>query len=188
MNVIENFAALSEKEQREFAEALVKTINSESSFTADTDFEIESVEVYEHDGSLLINANTAGSMEVRRAATWTCKTSEDAEDDPGYGADYEESIYKDVKNAFKTTSVEIDGYTVTVDIADVDEEETAAVEVQTVTEEDSGIGSYDYFGFTGIDSHPYVAVEGTIVKECKVYLGFFVEPAAEVIDSAPDEE
>jgi hypothetical protein len=50
MAVIENFAALSAQEQRTFAEALIKTINSESIFSSEVNFEITAVEAEEMSG------------------------------------------------------------------------------------------------------------------------------------------
>ena len=178
MSVIENFAALSEKEQRDFAEALVKTINSESIFSSDVNFIITKVEADDTSGVLFIDVDTSELVEVERPATWAASDSESAYDNPGYDADFENSIFTDAKAAFKTTSADIDNYTVTLDIADVDEAETIDVQVDSMRDEDSGIGHYEYWGHVGYDSHPYVEVEGTIIKGCDCAVYFEVEPKA----------
>ena len=184
MAVIENFAALSEKEQREFAEALIKTINSESTFTNDTNFVIIDVEASELTGNLEIDIDHEKPIEVRREATWTCASEEDMRDDPGYDADYDDSIFDDAKKALKTFSAIIDGYKVSLVFHDVDEEETVDVEVDSYSHEDNGIGDYEFWGQTGHDSQPYVEVFGTITKACNYVLSLHVEPADDPVEAA----
>ena len=50
MTVIENFAELSFEEQEKFAEALIKTINYENTFTNDTKFSFAGIEAYARSG------------------------------------------------------------------------------------------------------------------------------------------
>lgn len=177
MEVIGNFAALSEKEQREFAEALVKTINSEHTFIDNTTLNITRVEADDLSGGLFIDVSHEPLIEVRRKATWYCDSVDYVEEDPSYDADYKRFITNDAEKAFKTLSTEIDGYAVYLEIADADEEEFIEVEVDKITHEDDGIGDYEYFGFTGHDSRPYVKVRGTIVQACACSMTLFVEPA-----------
>lgn len=179
MNVIENFAELSFEEQKKFAEALVKTINSENIFTGETDFKVSGVEVDELSGNLIIIIDHDDLIEVRREATWTCSSADDVADDPGFEADYNNFLFEDTKKAFKTLSTEIEGYKVSLEVDDVDEDETIEVEVDNYSGEDSGIGSYEYWGETGYDSHPYIEVEGTIIKACSCALSLYVEPVGE---------
>ena len=176
MSVIENFAVLPVKDQLAFAEALVKTINSEKIFSADTQFEITGIETDDFSGGLVIGVAHADSIEVPRKATWQATDEDAAESDPGYDADYEDYLFEDAKKAFKTLSTIIDGYKVSLDIADVDETETVEVSADHISHEDAGIGDYEYWGHHGHDSRPYVEVEGTIVKACDYTLTFFVEP------------
>lgn len=175
MSVIENFAELSFEEQQKFAEALIKTINSEKLFYDGTQFEITGIEAVDMDGSLMIEVSHADPIEVEREATWTCDSKEEASSDPGYDADYVNYLIDDAKSAFKILSTVIDGYKVTLDIADVDEDDTIEVEVDSTSNEDGGIGDYEYWGRRGHDSDPYVEVTGTIVKACECALAFFVE-------------
>jgi hypothetical protein len=112
MEMIENFATLSAKEQLEFAEALVKTINSESTFTDETNFKVLSVEADDTTGDLMIEIDHEDFISVPRAATWSCSDEDEVHFDPGYDADYIESIYDEAKQAFKTLSAEIEGYQV----------------------------------------------------------------------------
>jgi hypothetical protein len=175
MSAIENFARLSAEEQNKFAEALVKTINSEGIFSAVTDFRITGIEANDITGGLAIEVSHTNPIEVSRNATWTCDSEDYAEIDPGSNADFTNTIFEDVEKAFKTLSAVVDGYAVSLDISDVDETDTIEVEVDSISYEDAGIGDYEYFGFTGTDSQPYVEVDGTIVKECECALTFFVE-------------
>ena len=189
MSVIENFAALSVQEQLKFAEALIKTINSESIFTSDTNFELAGIEADEFTGGLSITVSLANPIEISRKATWHAADEDDASNDPGYDADYENYLFEDAKKAFKTLSAIIDGYTVTLDITDVDENETTSVEVDEISHEDAGIGDYEYWGYAEHDSRPYVEVTGNIIKSCDCSLAFFVEPddVAEVVPEVKEE-
>jgi hypothetical protein len=187
MSVIENFAALSAQEQREFAVALLKTINSESLFSSETNFELTKVEADDFTGGLTIEVSHTKPIEVSRPATWYCAEEEDASVDPKYDATYENDVYEDAKKAFKTTSTELDGYKVSLEIADINELENTEIDVDSTSQEDDGIGSYEHFGFIGYDSRPYIQVEGTIVTACDCALAFFVEPADEPVETTPEE-
>lgn len=188
MEFIENFAELSFDEQRAFAEALVKTINSEHTFS-DTTFKVTGVETDGLAGDLVISIEPDDLIEVSRSATWTSASEDDMHDDPGFEADYANYLFEDAKKAFKTLNTEIEGYSVTLDVDDVDEEDTVEVEVEDYSNEDAGIGSYEYWGHREYDSQPYVEVEGTIVKACTCYLSLYVEPAhAANAEPAAEEE
>ena len=181
MSIIENFSALSEKELYDFAEALIKTINSEHIFTSDANFSVYSVEADELTGDLEIVIDHAELIYINRKATWTCRDDEDLDNEPE-DISYDELDTEDAKKAFKTLSAEIEGYTVSLDISDVDVEEIAAFDVDDYTEEDSGIGDYEYFGYRGHDSHPYLEVSGTVTAACTCALALYVsvsEPAVE---------
>jgi hypothetical protein len=188
MSVIENFAALPAKEQREFATALIKTINSESIFSADTNFEITGVEADDLTGGLWIEVSHPDPINVPRKATWQVLDEEEADTDPGYEAEYVDSIYEDAKSAFKTLSTVIDGYEVTLTVDDADADETVDIEVQSMSHEDAGIGHYEYWGHDEFDSRPYLEVTGVITKACTCSLVFFVEPVDEPITETETEE
>jgi hypothetical protein len=187
MSVIENFAELSFKEQKDFAEALLKTINSENIFTEATNFELDGIEADEMTGGLSIMVSQTNPIEVRREASWTCDNEDDASDDPGFEATYENYLFEDAKKVFKTTSTVIDGYEVTLEIGDVEELDTdAEVEVTNISHEDDGIGDYEFWGERGHDSRPYVSVEGTITRECECSLSFFIEPAEATVEETEE--
>ena len=188
MTVVENFAELSAPEQYEFAAKLLNTINSEHIFTSDTDFEILNVEVSEYSGDLRIDVSHTNLIDVPRKAVWTCSDEDEAEADPGYDADFDELIDKDVAKVFKTREADIEGYHVVLEVGDADAEETVEVTAEHISHEDSGIGHYEYWGVDGYDSHPYVEVTGTIVQACDCSLTFFVEPAAQVPEVAEETE
>jgi hypothetical protein len=187
MPVVENFAAVPAKEQREFATALVNKVNTEGIFTKDAKFEI--VDIYADDitGGLVVELSHAEPIEVTRKATWTCDSEDDIEDGPGYEADYSSNIYNDAEKAFNTLSTVIDGYKVSLEISEVDEGDNLEVEVDRISHEDAGIGDYEYFGFTGTDSDPYVEVEGTVVRECYCSLALIIEPN-DIAEIEPTEE
>jgi hypothetical protein len=183
MDRVENFAALPIKDQLSFAEKLVKTINTEKIFADDVHFEITGVETDDFTGGLMVSVSHTDPIEVCRRATWTCDTEDDAEDDPGFEADYDNALIDDTRKAFKTPATVIEGYRVSLEINDVDADATVSIEVTDISHEDDGIGDYEYWGSKGHDSRPYIAVEGTITKSCECSLGFFVEP----VDEEPEE-
>ena len=188
MEMIENFAALSAEEQRKFAEALVATINSESTFTNETNFKVLSVEADDTTGELIIEIDHEDLIDIRREASWTCDDEDEVDSDPGYDADYPESIYAEAKAAFKTLSTEIEGYQVELDILGVDEEETVEVDVDSYSHEDAGIGSYEFWGHTGYDSQPYIEVNGTITKACSIALALLVGIAENTAEQPTEDQ
>ena len=185
MAVIENFAALSPAEQREFAEALIKTINSEHIFSDDADFKIYEVDAEDLDGSLVISVENTDYVNVKREATWATSADLGPDDDAAttfpssdHDVDYADSIYADFKRSLKTLSAEIEGYTVSVyDVMEVDEGAVEEVEVDEVTQEDDGIGSYEYWGRIEYDSRPYLEVSGTVTKQCDVAFALEILPS-----------
>ena len=185
MSVIENFAALPVKEQMEFAVALLKTINSENTFTDETKFELVGIEADDLTGGLDVFVSHTDPIAVPRKASWTCGSEEDVEEVPtNHETTYEDYLFRDAQKSFKTQSTEIDGYRVSLEITDADENETldAEVEAEHISQEDSGIGDYEHFGFKGYDSHPYIAVEGTITKYCDCAITLYVEPIDHILE------
>jgi hypothetical protein len=180
--VIENFAVLSAEEQINFAETLLEKLNSEKMFTDETNFVFEEVEHNDVTGGLWIFASIANPISIKRKATWEADDEDGAYEDPGRNAEYEDSLIDAAKKSFKTLTAVIDGYNVSLQIDDVEEDESneAEVEVVSTSHEDSGIGSYEHFGFVGYDSHPYVEVTGTVTVSCDCILTFYVEPADEI--------
>lgn len=183
MDVIENFAELSFEEQKKFAEALVKTVNSESIFTDDTNFTLTGVEVDELTGGLIINIEHDDLIEVPRKASWECGVADDVHDIPDDSnyISYADLIFNDAKKAFKTLEAEIEGYKVSLEVDDADAEETIGTQVDSYSQEDAGIGHYEFWGDVGYDSHPYIEVLGTIVEGCNCALSLYVEPATDEI-------
>ena len=174
MSVIYNFSELAEKELQQFAADLIAKINSESIFTNEVNFKLESVEADDMSGDLCIYITNEELLEVPREATWQASSEDDMhhpEDE-----DFTNSIYDDVKKVFKTLTAELDGYRITLDVDDADAEDRVDVEVDNYTHEDSGIGSYEFWGDVGYDSHPYLEVEGTITSGCSCYMSLTVEP------------
>ena len=177
MNVIENLAALSEQEQKAFAEALLKTINSEGTFTSQAHFEIDRVEADDVTGGLYIVGATVDTMPIPRLATWEAGSEDDVEQDPGRDVEYINSESEDAEAAFKITSTVIDGYKVTLTVSEIQEEGTENVEVTEYTHEDAGIGWNEFWGVMQYDSRPYLEVTGILTKACYCSITLFVEPA-----------
>lgn len=178
MAVIENFDVISVQEQMKFAEALLKTINSERIFSDQTNFELRGVEAEAFTGGLYIEVKQTNPIEVERRATWTAANEDDAESAAyDLDADYDNSLDEDALKAFKTSLAVIDGYNVELQIDDVDEEiKPVEVEVEDISYEDAGIGHNEFWGVSSFDSRPYVAVKGTLVHSCNCYVSFYVEP------------
>ena len=181
MSVIENFAVLSQQEQQDFATSLLKTINSEHTFSQDIEFTVTNVYADDVSGDLIIGISHGEPIEVPREATWQCEESkyEDEdyyEDDPGYDVTYDNTIYEDVASMFKTRSAEVGDYFVELEVNDADALDNVSIHAEHVSHEDSGIGFYEYGDIQGYDSHPYVEVEGTITQACECQLFLVVTP------------
>ena len=171
--MIENFSLLSPSEQKQFAADLIAKLNT-AKVLSDETLEIFDTEADELDGSLSIgiSADTA----ISRDATWQCDDYDDASSMP---SDYEFSNLdvEDAKQLFKTLTTEFEDYTLEVkylEIGDYDVEEVS--EVYDVSEEDSGIGSYEYWGHVEYDSQPYCEVEGALAVNCNISAWLIVTP------------
>lgn len=176
MAIIENFAALSDKERMDFATNLVNKINSDVAyFAGHTDFKITEVYADEASGDLVIATTNVDPLFVTCKATWQAA---DEDDTPEFDdIEYKTTIYDVLTVLFENKVVEIDGYKVTLNVNDILDDDIDSFEAVKVTHEDSGIGSYSYWGDVGYDSRPYVEVEGLItheVKDCDIV--FWVEP------------
>ena len=175
MSTIINFNDLGIHELHSFAEDLVDKINTGNILTSYANFEVEDVEADELSGDLGIRVfNKNYLIPVPRKATWQAANEDDARNpvDP----DFHYSIYEDAEKVFKTREFEIEGYKVTVEIDDVNDDEVFDVDPENISNEDSGIGDYEYFGMRGYDSNPYAEVEGTITLGCACFLTLWVEP------------
>jgi hypothetical protein len=128
-------------------------------------------------GGLDIGVRTEQPVVITRNATWQCGSAEEAKDVEYYwDIDYENPTATDAEKAFSAELANIDGYKVilTVDDAEVvgDIED---IEILNTTDEDDGIGHYEYFGATGYDSRPFCVVEGILTMECECSLRLYIE-------------
>lgn len=177
MPVIENFTELSTQEQKEFANSLIEKINTEKLFSEDARFIVTGIAADDFTGGLWIDVSLVSPIEVRRSAIWTCGNAEyadEAPNNPDFGGNRIEDA---VKNALKTLSTDLEGYTISLDDLDMDAGEITAVEVNKIKAEDAGIGEYEFWGHVEYDSHPYFEVEGILTQECAGYIRLFVEAA-----------
>lgn len=175
MAVIYNFNELSKTELQQFAAGLVQKINSESLFTSEVDFKIEEIDTDEMSGDLIISLSHDDLIEISRKATWQCGDEDELYSTP-YDPEFEDNIYTEIEQAFKTTTIELDGYKLSLTVDDIDEEEILEADVDSYSHEDSGIGHYEFWGEVGYDSRPYLEVEGSLIVSCSCYISLWVEP------------
>lgn len=164
MKIIDNFNLLSEEEKKQIAEEFITKINEQNLLSNEVDIElVEVLEGDELDGGLNIVFATVDALPFERVGHWQVGDEDELHSTPKiFDVEFDETIYKDAKAAFKTTSLQLDGYNISIDDIDVDDESIDEVEVEDYTHEDSGIGHYEYWGFEGYDSHPYIEVNGTL--------------------------
>jgi hypothetical protein len=183
MAVTEIFSNLSREELQEFVAKLIKTINSEHIFTDKVELKLDThydIEASDFDGNLYIPVTHEDTIDIERDANWICYNEEDRfdADDP----EFENSIEEDAEDFFKTLSTTIEGYRVDLEVNDVDEDATVSVDVSSCSEEDGGIGEYEYWGHIEYDSQPYYAVEGVITQACTCYMTLIIEPLPETAE------
>lgn len=177
MNVIENFAELSEQELKEFAEAFIKTINSESLLSDETDFKLTDLEVDGLSGNLSIYVEPEEAIEVARECTWICYDEDDIYSKPSISdVEFEDRLDNDVLNALKSNDFEVEGYKVSVDYEDGETIDCVDFEVNDYEEGEGGIGDYEFWGFPGRDSYPEYEVHGTLICAHAFALDLTVEP------------
>ena len=179
MELIQDFNTLSVEEQEAFAREFVQKINDTKVFTDEVDFVFDVVDADEISGDLYIGVYTKEGQDiaVERKASWTCGSVEDLYDNPE-DVEFDEYIETDVTKALKTLTTELDGYIITIEVDDADGD-TIDREVKDYSNEDDGIGSYEYWGFTGYDSRPYVAVTGIITQACGFSATLTVSPVSQ---------
>jgi hypothetical protein len=172
--MIENFSLLSPEGQKQFAADLVAKLNEQMVFSDEVDFEIFDIEANEMDGSLNIGVSVNTSID--RDAAWQCGDSDEASSTPS-DYDFSNLDKEDAKQAFKTLTAEFEGYTLELSDLEIDDEDVEAVsEVYDVTNEDAGIGHYEFWGETGYDSQPYCEVEGALAVNCSISAWLIVTP------------
>lgn len=171
--MVENFSLLSPEEQKQFAADLIAKLNAAGTLSNEA-FEIFAVESDELDGSLSIGIST--DTTIKRDATWQCEDHEDAYSiTDNYS--FLESDAADAKQLFKTTATEFEGYLLEIVGLEIDDYEVEDVsEVDSASEEDAGIGSYEVFGEVGYDSRPYCEVEGALAVSCSISGWLVVTP------------
>lgn len=187
MTAIENFAALPEQEQRDFADSLVKTINSEGTFSSDTDFRILETEANDITGALEIFVETTEALNVPRSAIWIQYNEDEIHSKPDHDTniEYKDNLEKDILKVLNTTSLELDGYKISVKLEDYDEvEEIAEFEVNDYEHTEDGLGWYEYQGREYYDSYDEYKINGTITSTINVSLTFIVEPIDAVSDDS----
>ena len=161
--MLKHFEELSTVEQVNLAKDLINKINTRKVFIEETTFEFQDVWVDDIDNKLVVEASLVNPIIVSRKATWLAGTEEGAEEGPNSDADYANSISEDTTKCFKLLKAYIAEYSISAEISDIDELEDVEVELTHISHEDSGIGYYEYWGFKGYDSHPYVEVEGVLL-------------------------
>jgi hypothetical protein len=182
MSIVENFNELSETALLAFAEDLINKLNASDAFKTEITLQTYELQTSELTGDLTIFAIPEGDerVEVAVPAEWSCSTEDDLDDIPDeYNLDtfdLNSSAEEAAKELFKESSVVIDGYKIDLIVNEVEREKIVDTIVENHYDDDSGIGSYEYFGATGYDSHPFVAIEGKLVYECRLLIELTVSP------------
>lgn len=166
--MIDNFNALSPEEQMKFAQELVAKLNTAQTFLSGYEMKLDELEANELDGSLDIFFSVE-DFEVGREAEWQAADEDEAYRTPSrFDVDFIGREEDEVRAEFKATQAEFEGYTLEIANLQIDDYEISDAEVDSTTDEDAGIGHYEYFGFEGYDSRPYVQVEGTVYCNCSI--------------------
>ena len=186
MSVIENFAALTEQEQRQFAEQLVAKINAENIILPGNTLTILEVEADELTGNLWISLDHEDGIVAARPAGWTTGSEEYTNHPASENIEYANTIDEDARKELKTLSAVVDGYnvTVTTDVVDWDEDE---FEVDSTDYQKDGF-SYEYWGTSGYEDTSYYECEGTVYCTCTVAINLEVEPSIEEPEQTEEPE
>ena len=166
---IEDFEDSTEAEQKMFVNSLVSKINTEHLFTSEVDFIVDDYWTEDCSKKLVVTLSHGGAVEVTREASWQCGTSDHINDMPE-DIEYYKSSITDVASVFKTGPFVVDNYKVTLAVDDVDTEEACDVEATNYSNEDDGIGFFEFWGHKGYDSRPYIQVEGNVACKCTCLL------------------
>lgn len=120
----------------------------------------------DEDGNLVVWIY-GDDLEVRVDAEWQAGTDDDLEDidTDTFEPDDSSITLEDIFPGLETLPTDIDNFEIiAVEFngrEDIDYD-MSDVEVEDSSEEDSGIGWYEYWGAKGYDSHPYYEVYGTV--------------------------
>lgn len=171
--MIENFSLLSPEEQKQFATDLIAKLNAAGTLSDET-FKIFAVESDELDGTLMIGITADAT--IKRGASWQCENRDEVRDVTDT-YNFLEPSAADAKQLFKTTATEFEGYLLEVAALEIDDYKIEDVsEVYSISEEDAGIGSYEYWGEVGYDSQPYCEVRGALDIRCSISGWLVVTP------------
>lgn len=166
--MIDNFSILSPEEQMKFAQELLAKVNAAQTFLHGDEMKLDELEANELDGSLDIFFSVE-DFEVGREAEWQVGNEDEAYQTPRYSdVEFTGRAADEVKAEFKTTRAEFEGYQLEITNLQIDDQDITNSEVASTSDEDAGIGHYEYWGAEGYDSRPYVQVEGTVYCNCSI--------------------
>ena len=192
--LIENFAELSAQELKEFADGLISKVNADHLFAPDIELRLcddsqDNIVPDEMTGDLDIYVEPTEEVIIGREAYWSCGMDDDYEYGTPEDPDYSYGILEDIKKAFPTKTVSIDGYSVTIEAYDYADWDTGEVgKIISATEDDDGIGSYEYWGEIGYDSRPFMAIEGVIDCPTSIYVSLTVSPEHNIPTAVNEDE
>ena len=175
--MIADFNTLSMEELKQFAVDLVAKVNAAKLFHDDAELAVAEdidLSVDETFGSLNIPVYFKDGLDISMDATWTCSEPEDATSDYD-DIEFTESESRAMLRELKGTTAKLEAFTLTLSDLDYEDYEITEVEATDITDEDAGIGWYEYWGETGYDSHPYCEVEGTAYINCEAFAWLTVD-------------
>ena len=158
------------------AEAVVAELNKGKVFADDTLIKVKKAYIDPYSDAFLVDVEL-DSVSVKREASWNTDGDDESPTSVDEDLTYEYSESDDIKKAFKTTEATILGHKVylLLDECTAEKVDTTDWTIEHSSEEDAGIGSYEFWGEVGYDSRPYMHYEGTITEEFVVWATLEIE-------------
>lgn len=178
MTIVENFDLLSDQEQKTFAKEIISKINTEQAFGPDLVFKLDETSIWADSttGGINLRVTPEQPLFIKRKAYWQCYDEEVTNEFHWSDAEFQDTLDEAAEAYFRTLTTETDCYKIYLEVLDVERVgEYEIVEYTDVDKSDGGIGYYEYFGATGIDSRPFYEIEGTVGAKCNCLLNFYIE-------------
>lgn len=177
MDLYEAFKTLGEAVEDSVPESptniLLKSIVDQIKFPGDPDVTIDYAAITESDEGTFLVPVELHTVKLPVSCVWEGDTEGNySVDDIDIDAEKEAENY--IKT-IQTPSEFMEGILTDVSYEDIHDYTIADTEVTKMTEEDAGIGSYEYWGTVGYDSQPYTEISGIVTIDA--VLGLWLEIA-----------
>lgn len=177
MNLYEAFKTLEEDTEVGIPESptntLLKNIVNQIKFPGEPDVTIDYAAITESDEGTFLVPVELRTVTLPVSCVW------EGDSEGNYSTDdIDIDAEKEAENYIKNiqTPVEFaEGVLTDVSYEDIHDYTITDTEVTKVTEEDAGIGSYEYWGTVGYDSQPYTEISGVVTIDA--VLGLWLEIA-----------